>query len=108
MKVMLVSLGLAFILGSVSGYGFKTWQTQPFSQENISFNAAIKKALPSVVYLYAGECEKGRYGCPLGAGVIMDPDGHILSNGDRVSTRYVAHDSMTDLALLTFDTAGKK
>ncbi|WP_273831180.1 S1C family serine protease [Serratia bockelmannii] len=86
---------------------------------DLSFNSAIKKAMPSVVYVYSADCTDNFYGCPLGAGVIMDDDGYvatnfhvingvnrllvILADSTKRNVKTVGYDKMTDLAVLKID-----
>ncbi|QIP94539.1 trypsin-like peptidase domain-containing protein [Serratia fonticola] len=124
MRNAIILVFVGFIVGGVSGFFFRSWKEVSTPENNISFNYAITKAFDSVVYLYSADCNDGLYGCPLGTGVIMDTNGHIitnyhvikgkkkiqiiLNNGDIFTPTYLAHDDMTDLAVLTITTGGKK
>ncbi|MBH2705898.1 trypsin-like peptidase domain-containing protein [Serratia marcescens] len=76
---------VTFLLcGFLVGIPSALWSTFLYdvSDNNVSFKKAIKKAIPSVVYIYTDDCDndKESYGCPLGAGVIMDKHGHVVTN----------------------------
>lgn len=82
----------------------------------MSFSYAVKKSMPSVIYIYSDDCQNGVYGCPLGTGVIMDNEGHavtnyhvtknatkfrvMLSNNEIKSAVVIGYDKLTDIAVL--------
>lgn len=87
----------------------------------LSLSMAIERAIPSVVYIYSKDCKDSGYGCPLGAGVIMDNRGHVVTNYHVVNgiknmvallsdatvreVAVVGYDKLTDLAVLKMDPA---
>lgn len=123
MKKTITPALLWLIAGGLAGYWIRAFTEITPLEEKISYRHAINKAMPSVVYIYQDDCTKGPYGCPLGTGVIMDTQGHIVtnhhvidnkkifimqSNGDIQVPAYLARDKMTDLAVLTIDPRSKK
>ncbi|BEM51260.1 hypothetical protein SME17J_47540 (plasmid) [Serratia marcescens] len=108
-----------FLCGFFVGIPSALWIAFLFevSNDNVSFKKAIKKATPSVVYIYTDSCDndKESYGCPLGVGVIMDKYGHVvtnyhvvkgfsaikfvMNNGIVIKPEVISHDESSDLAV---------
>nr|WP_314264379.1 outer membrane-stress sensor serine endopeptidase DegS [uncultured Moellerella sp.] len=93
------------------------------SNEPISYNKAVRKAAPAVVYVYSSAkgsiSQSGRELNSLGSGVIMSSNGYIITNkhvvdnpnqilvalqdGSIFDALLVGSDPMTDLAVLKID-----
>ncbi len=100
---------------------------QQQQQQPLSFAKAVSVASPAVVNIYSEEISsrpvygaKGRRPTNLGSGVIMDPDGYILTNlhvvknadlitvllqnGQQFPAELIGYDTYTDLAVLKVET----
>lgn len=93
------------------------------NSEPISYNKAVRRAAPAVVYVYSSSkgsfSQSGRELKSLGSGVIMSPNGyiitnkHVVDNPDQIlvalqdgaifDALLVGSDSLTDLAILKID-----
>ncbi|HGN1704310.1 TPA: outer membrane-stress sensor serine endopeptidase DegS [Providencia rettgeri] len=93
------------------------------NSEPVSYNKAVRRAAPAVVYVYSSSkgsfSQSGRELKSLGSGVIMSPSGyiitnkHVVDNPDQIlvalqdgaifDALLVGSDSLTDLAVLKID-----
>ena len=89
-------------------------QVDSADEQPVSYNAAVRRAAPAVVYVYSRNVSSGND--VLGSGVIMDPRGYILTNrhvindasqivvrlqdGRSLVAMLVGSDQLTDLAVL--------
>ncbi|USR64355.1 outer membrane-stress sensor serine endopeptidase DegS [Providencia stuartii] len=91
--------------------------------EPVSYNKAVRRAAPAVVYVYSSSkgsfSQSGRELKSLGSGVIMSPNGyiitnkHVVDNPDQIlvalqdgaifDALLVGSDTLTDLAVLKID-----
>jgi len=99
------------------------YNQQQQQQQPLSYAKAVSIASPAVVNIYSEEISsrhvygaKGRIPTNLGSGVIMDPDGYILTNfhvvqnadlitvllqnGQQSPAELIGYDTYTDLAVL--------
>lgn len=120
MKERLVSALIDTLLGvagSLLYFTFALEKNENFIDDNaMSFSYAVKKTMPSVIYIFSDSCHGGIYSCPLGTGVIMDKEGHavtnyhvtqnakrvrvMLSNNEVKNALVIGHDKLTDIAVL--------
>lgn len=84
MRVRIISVLVGVLIGLTGGVIYFTSEIKRVYKVNensgMSFNYAVKKTISSVVYIFSDDCKEGIYGCPLGAGVIMDKAGNIATN----------------------------
>ncbi|WP_369308663.1 outer membrane-stress sensor serine endopeptidase DegS [Providencia rettgeri] len=93
------------------------------NSEPVSYNKAVRRAAPAVVYVYSSSkgsfSQSGRELKSLGSGVIMSPNGyiitnkHVVDNPDQIlvalqdgaifDALLVGSDALTDLAVLKID-----
>lgn len=93
------------------------------NSEPVSYNKAVRRAAPAVVYVYSSSkgsfSQSGRELKSLGSGVIMSPNGyiitnkHVVDNPDQIlvalqdgaifDALLVGSDPLTDLAVLKID-----
>ena len=148
-----VAAGVALALGINSGTGQGTVDAQTLPAETrvvplntqamlLSYSAVVKRAAPAVVNVYSARVNRNRPANPffqqffgggpqaprveqsLGSGVIVGPDGlivtnnHVVAGADQIlvaladrrefAAKLVFADARLDLALLQIDTKGSK
>lgn len=114
-QTVTIALGLLFVYGLFGSPGMRPDPRLELAVDDLSFSASLRRIMPSVVSIRTGEA--GVLGASnIGSGVIVDADGHILTNhhviddsddifvvtgqGLNLEAEVLGSDPATDLAVL--------
>lgn len=120
---LLIALIIIIAVPSLRPQGLADFLYGRTDSEPVSYNKAVRRAAPAVVYVYSSSkgsfSQSGRELKSLGSGVIMSPNGyiitnkHVVDNPDQIlvalqdgaifDALLVGSDSLTDLAILKID-----
>ncbi|EKT59641.1 serine endoprotease [Providencia burhodogranariea DSM 19968] len=120
---LLTAIIIIIAVPSLRPQGFTNLLNGQLEREPVSYNNAVRKAAPAVVYVYSSSkgsfSQSGRELKSLGSGVIMSSNGYIitnkhvvdnpdqilvaLQNGSIFDALLVGSDVLTDLAVLKIE-----
>ncbi|EPL9569121.1 outer membrane-stress sensor serine endopeptidase DegS [Providencia rettgeri] len=120
---LLIALIIIIAVPSLRPQGLADFLYGRTDSEPVSYNKAVRRAAPAVVYVYSSSkgsfSQSGRELKSLGSGVIMSQNGyiitnkHVVDNPDQIlvalqdgaifDALLVGSDSLTDLAILKID-----
>lgn len=120
---LLIAMIIIVAVPSLRPQGLADLLYGKIDSEPVSYNKAVRKAAPAVVYVYSSSkgsfSQSGRELKSLGSGVIMSSNGYIITNkhvvdnpdqilvalqdGSIFDALLVGSDALTDLAVLKID-----
>ncbi|EKT59983.1 outer membrane-stress sensor serine endopeptidase DegS [Providencia sneebia] len=120
---LLTAIIIVIAVPSLRPIGLTNLLSGKVDSEPVSYNKAVRKAAPAVVYVYSSSkgsfSQSGRELKSLGSGVIMSSNGYIITNkhvvdnpdqilvalqdGSIFDALLVGSDKLTDLAVLKID-----